>query len=121
MQKIILDTSSIVFAFSNRLDIFALVGERLDCKAVVSTGIISELKKLSLRRNKEGQSAKLALQIIKKHSVEVLKNDQKVDEFLVTAGTEMGMTVCTNDLGLKRRLRSKSIRALSLSGSGVLR
>lgn len=120
MRKIILDTSSILFAFSNKLDIFSLVEERLDSKAVVSEGIISELKRLSARRNKEGNAARLSLQIIKKHGVEVLKNDQKVDDFLVRAGTE-GMTVCTNDIGLKNRLKSKGVRPLSVSKSGVLR
>lgn len=121
MRRIILDTSSIVFAFENRLDIFALVHERLDSKPVVSSGIMSELRKLSLRRNREGNAAKLALQIIGRHDVEVVKSDRKVDDSLVQIGKEGKVLVCTNDAGLKRRLRSAGIRPLSISRSGVLR
>jgi rRNA-processing protein FCF1 len=121
MRRILLDTSSIVFAFSNKLDIFALVEERLDSRAVVSDGILAELKKLSLRRNKEGNGARLALQVMQGHKVEALKNSQKVDDFLVKAGTEGEMLVCTNDIGVKRRLKSRGIRPLSVSRSGVLR
>lgn len=121
MRRIILDTSSIVFAFSNKHDIFSLVEERLESRAVVSDGILAELKKLSLRRNKEGNGARLALQVIPRHNVEMLSSNQKVDDFLVKVGTEGEMLVCTNDIGLKRRLKSKGIRPLSISKSGVLR
>jgi rRNA-processing protein FCF1 len=120
MRKIILDTSSIVFAFSNKHDIFSLVEERLESQPVISEGIIAELKKLSLRRSKEGNGARFALQVIEKHKIETLNNNQKVDDFLVKVGME-GMSVCTNDVGLKNRLKSRGIRPLSISKSGVLR
>ena len=121
MRRVMVDTSSMVFAFSNRKDIFAIVEERLDATPTVSAGIIGELKKLSARRSKEGRAAKLALRVIKKHRIRALENSEQVDDFLVRAAVDEGFEVCTNDIGLKRRLRNMGVRALSISKSGVLR
>ncbi len=121
MRRIILDTSSIVFAFSRKKDIFALAEEKLDSRPVVSRGIVAELLKLGLRKTKEGAAARLAVRVMERHHVEMLENSQKVDDFLLRAGREGLMAVCTNDTALKQRLKKLKIKAFSVSDSGVLR
>jgi len=121
MPAILLDTSSIVFAFSNKVDLFAKVEERLDAKPLISAGVMRELQKLSKRKTKEGRAAKMALQVIENHRIVILSDNGPVDDFLVRAGTEGRIAVCTNDIGLKKRLKSKGAKPLSVSRSGVLR
>jgi len=121
MKLMLIDTSSIVFAFSNKIDIFGIVEERLDSKPVITKGVIRELRKLSSRKSKEGKAAKLALAVLEKHKVETLDDNGPVDDFIVREASEKGLGACTNDIILKGRLRSRGIRALSASRSGVLR
>jgi rRNA-processing protein FCF1 len=121
MKSILVDTSSIVFALSNNKDIFAVIEEKLEAKVVISQGIVRELQRLGSKRNKEGRAAKLAMEIMRLHDIEVLPDIEKVDDFIVKTGAAGKMAVCTNDLGLKKRLLGVGVRALSVSQKGILR
>jgi rRNA-processing protein FCF1 len=121
MKRILVDTSSIVFSFQNKKDIFIDIEERLEAKVVISLGIRRELQRLSARRNNEGRAAKLAIQVMRLHEVEVLQNAQPVDDFLVAAGADGKIEVCTNDIELKRRLLGIGLKPYSVSRKGILR
>jgi rRNA-processing protein FCF1 len=121
MHRLILDTSSIVFAASRKVDVLRSVEEQLGATAVISSGVLRELGGLSLGRTKEGRSARVALEMMKGHRVEVVKDDGEVDKWVLRAGSAPGVYVCTNDINLKRALRKKGKRPLSVSENGVLR
>jgi len=121
MRKVILDTSSIVFAFSMKANIFEAAEDQLRARIVVSSGIMRELKGIASGRTKESRAARIALEMMKRHAVDVVDDDRRADDWILDAGVAEGVYVCTNDMGLKRELRERGKRALSVSENGVLR
>lgn len=121
MHRLVLDTSSILFAMSRKVDIFGAVEEQLGAAVVISSGVLRELKGIASRRTKEGKAARLALKMLEGHKVEVVDNNGAVDRWVLGAGSAQGVYVCTNDINLKLALRRKGKRALSVSENGVLR
>jgi rRNA-processing protein FCF1 len=121
MHRLILDTSSILFAISRKVDVFSAAEEQLDAVAIVSSGVLRELKGIASGRTKESSAARIALEMIGARRVEVVKDDGKVDLWVLRAGSAPGVYVCTNDIKLKRELRARGKRALSVSENGVLR
>jgi len=120
MLKIPLDTSSIVFALQNGIDIFLAFGEQLDAIPIISNGVIRELRNLSLRRTKQGNAARLAAQLIELHRVAIASDKRSFDEWVLAPS--MGFEqVCTNDLALKKGLRIKGIKVISVSKKGILK
>ncbi|MDE1865008.1 MAG: hypothetical protein KGH77_06320, partial [Candidatus Micrarchaeota archaeon] len=65
--------------------------------------------------------AKIGLALIKKHLVTVLKGDEYVDDWIIANARRWDCIVCTNDVGLKHKLKAMGIKAVSLSRSGMLR
>ncbi len=121
MRRVILDTSSIVFAFSMKANIFEAAEDQLRARIVVSTGVMRELKGIASGRTKEGRSARVALGMMGRYVVEVEDDDRRADDWILDAGAAGDVYVCTNDMRLKRALREKGKRALSVSENGVLR
>ena len=121
MHRLILDTSSIIFAASRKVDVFRSVEEQLGAAPVVSSGVMRELNGIAMGRTKEGRSARVALEMMKCHGVEVVKDDGDVDKWVFRVGRAPSVYVCTNDINLKRALRKEGKRALSVSENGVLR
>lgn len=120
MRKIPLDTSSIVFALQNGVDIFFVFNEHLNAAPVISAGVIRELSNLSYKKTKQGKAARLALQLIQHHRIEIAKDSRSFDDWVMdhSAGFEQ---VCTNDLALKKGLRIKGIKVISVSKKGILK
>jgi rRNA-processing protein FCF1 len=121
MHRVILDTSSIVFAFSRKVDIFGRAEDQLQARIVVSAGVMRELRGLASGRTKEGRSAKVALEVMKKYRIDVDGDGRAADRWILDAGMAAGVYVCTNDIRLKRELLERGKRALSVSENGVLR
>ena len=121
MHRVILDTSSIVFAFSRKVDVFRCAEDQLQARIAVSAGVMRELRGLAAGRTKEGRSAKVALEVMKKYRIEMDPDDRVADRWILDAGMEEGVYVCTNDIRLKRELRERGKRVLSVSENGVLR
>jgi rRNA-processing protein FCF1 len=121
MHRVILDTSSIVFAFSRKADIFESAEDRLHARIVVSRGVMRELNSIALRRTKAGRAAKVALEMLKKYTVDVEDDDRQADKWILDAGMDSDIYVCTNDIRLKQELRKRGKLALSVSENGVLR
>ena len=118
MHRVMLDTSSIVFAFSRKMDIFRCAEDQLQAHIVVSAGVIRELRGLAMGKTKEGLASKVALEIMKKYKVDVDPDDRSGDRWILDAGTAEDVYVCTNDIALKRELAERGKRALSVSENG---
>ncbi len=121
MRCIIVDTSSILFGFSNHIDVFEKIGEMFpSCEIIISRGIVGELEGLGKAR-RQGAYAKVALAAIESHKLEISKSSVYVDEWIASESARRRCLVCTNDVGLKARLRKAGVSVVSLSRSGRLR
>ena len=120
MDTIIVDTSSILFALSKRIDIFERIDEQLGSKPVISKGIINELTELSKDKKAVSRNAAVALKLISSHSLIIDDNEDYPDNWILKDAKKFGK-VCTNDTKLRQALRAMSIQACSISVKGVLK
>jgi rRNA-processing protein FCF1 len=118
-----IDTSSILFGFSNKKDVFEIAARALpQYKQVISLGVLRELHGISLNKGRRGASARAALEAIKYKNVYVEDIDYSVDRwiFLKVRGTP-GSVAVTNDTDLCKKLKSNGLRCFKLSRDGELR
>jgi rRNA-processing protein FCF1 len=120
MDGIIVDTSSILFAFSNRVDIFRRVKLQLGLAPVVSEGVIRELKAKAQGGGRSRAYARLALDLIKNYGINVDKDSGYVDRWIIASSKRYG-SVCTNDTKLRRALRNSGSAVYTISRSGEFR
>lgn len=120
MEGIIVDTSSILFGLSNRIDIFSRAKEQLNLNPVISAGIIRELDLISKSKKSEHKYAKIALAMIEKHNITIEDESSYVDKWILKNAKRFG-SVCTNDMKLKKELKSRGIETYTLSRDGILR
>ncbi len=116
MEKIVLDTNFLLTVYELRLDIFEEIFRVIPSKyeIYVLSGTIKELEKLinSPLLSKK-QAAKIALELIKIKNINILKisESQLVDDTLVDLN---GYIIATIDTELKRRLKQKGTRILTI-------
>ena len=123
MKIIFIDTSSILFGFSNKRDVFESARARFPgYKQVISLGVLAELSIIAGNRGKKGECARLALQAIKYKNVYVEDIVGSVDRWIFSRslGTP-GSIAVTNDTELHRKLRSAGVACFKLSRNGILR
>jgi rRNA-processing protein FCF1 len=122
MRYIILDTSSILFAVSNRKDIFEEVRYQLpDMQAMISTGILAELKGIARSGRSNAKFAATALHQIGLYGPAMEKGYGPVDQWIVKHALHGDHYVCTNDAKLKSLLIKAGIKSFSFSRSGRIR
>lgn len=120
MDSIIVDTSSILFAFSNKIDIFKEIETQLSLKPVISQGVVNELNRMASSNKEEKKYAKVALTLIESREISTEKESGYVDRWILESAKKFG-SVCTNDIKLKRSLKEKGINVYSVSIGGKLR
>ncbi len=114
MKIILLDTSSLLYAARNRLDLLTELRRSCDfpIRPAVLEGVIDELRKLT-RRGKERRAALLALALLKARKISLIPKRWAaekttvetigVDDLLVNC-SKAGQLVLTQDKELKERL-----------------
>ncbi len=120
MGRIILDTSSILFGLSNRVDVFKGIRAKLDMAPVISKGVVKELTLISRSRKSSSKHAKVALAMINSYGIDIVDNEEYVDKWILRSARRFS-GVCTNDIKLKRELRSRGIATYSVSRDGTFR
>jgi rRNA-processing protein FCF1 len=122
MRQIILDTSSIIFGISKKIDPFkAVMDEFPGAKIVLLSGVERELSGIGSSGKRNGRYAKYALKVIGKIRLKTTASQGNVDAWILKNAEPGKHVVCTNDTVLRRRLRSKGVTVLSISTSGKLR
>ena len=123
MVFLIIDTSSIVFGFSNRKDVFEIARIRFPGYGMlISAGVLNELSKLAGNRGQKGAGAKTAIEALKYKKVDVDNNTGSVDSWIYAKSREYPHTVViTNDTELYKKLKSANINCLKLTKAGLLR
>lgn len=123
MKLLIIDTSSILFGFSNKINAFEVVKRHFPThRLIVSSGIIRELERIATNRGTKGAHAKLALSILKSKKINILIDKQLVDKWILGFAEEHhGIAVITNDSILANKLKKAGAETYKLSRSGILR
>ncbi len=122
-MHIIIDTSSIIFGFEYKKNVFDSVKEAFPSyKVLISEGIIRELTGIASGKGRKGGSAKIALEAIGHAAMETDPSGESVDAWIIAkAKGAPESIVVTNDTELYKKLKSTNIKCLKLTKSGLLK
>ena len=122
MKYLIIDSSSMLFGFSNNNNVFDIAsGEFHGITMLVSAGIVGELRSISRNKGEKGRCASIALMELRAKKIEI-DNIKGADEWIFgKARSNTGSIVITNDTELAKRLLDCGIKVLKLSRSGILK
>lgn len=123
MDYIIVDTSSIIFALSNKRDVFSAAKEQFpESRIMISKGVIRELDALGKGGGKDSRHARLAIALLSKHADITVQDDASyVDGWILSEAPRLKALVCTNDTGLRKLLKQKGVNTVTVSKGGILR
>lgn len=104
MKTVLIDTSALLHAVRNKLDLFTELPKAYNFpfRVMVAAGTMGELKKLAVR-GKEKRAALLALALLQAKKIPLIPGKGNVDNLLVEH-SQKGAVVITQDGGLKKRL-----------------
>ncbi|MGC8537596.1 MAG: DUF188 domain-containing protein [Candidatus Micrarchaeia archaeon] len=121
MLKVIVDTSSILYGFEYRKDVFDAIENRLGrYEAVISRGVLRELDKMGTNKGRKGAAARAALNALKAKNIKVDSTITYVDRWISKNAQADGAAVVTNDSGLAARLLAEGVRVFKMSKSGKI-
>ena len=103
-MKVFLDTNFLMIPVKFGVDIFSELDRVVEGKYELVTvePVISELRKISQGKGKDAKAAKVALELVKKKKIKVLKCEGSADSCLLKMSSNS--YVATLDLELKRKL-----------------
>ncbi|MFH1721894.1 MAG: PIN domain-containing protein [Candidatus Altiarchaeota archaeon] len=116
-KKVVLDTNFLLIPAQFKLDIFENLDAAIPGKKIFVTpqGVIEELKSIKLSsKGIDGIAAKVALELIAEKHVEIIPSEGEVDDFIVEYASENKACVATCDKELKKRLKNKGIKTVTL-------
>jgi len=116
MKKIILDTNFLLIPCKFKVDIFSEIKRICDFKhdVFVLDKTIDELKKIiKLQKGKNKEAAKIALLLVKNKKIRRIKTNENLDVDGILL-KQKDAIIATQDIELKRKLKKKSIRTISL-------
>ena len=117
----VLDTNFLLLPYQFKIDIFReLDGIVNGYEPVISTTIHNEIKKLSKRKGKHGMAAKFAMRIVEANEIKTIKTKVTADEWILEYCSKTGAIACTNDIKLKKALKSKKIKVIGLKSKSRL-
>lgn len=123
MKKIILDTNFLLIPIQFRLDIFAEIDRICLFKynLFIVDKTIDELKGIiAKQKGKNREAAKIALQLIKKKNLGIIKTEKgKVDD-LILDSLQKNSILATQDVLLRKRAVKKGCKAIILRSKRYL-
>jgi rRNA-processing protein FCF1 len=122
VRRVVIDTSSIIFGFSKKIDVFEKIREEFPGHEILMpSGVIGELEKIGKEKMKESVNARYALGVIGKLGLKVVPSYAYVDRWLLEKAEGIGCIVCTNDGELRKKLSAKGLKVVSVSVGGAIR
>ncbi len=123
-RPVILDTNFLMIPFQFKINILVELDYLLERSHhyVVSSKTMNELGVIAKRVGKHGSAARLALKMIESHKkqFEIVENDLPVDDWIYHYAKEKNAIVCTNDAGLRRRLRETKMKVISMKSKAKI-
>lgn len=126
MQKVVVDTNFLLAQFEYRID---LVSEfrRLASGPlilVVASGTLDEIEVLSGRAGRAASAARFVRAnfglLQKAFQVEIAASSGPVDEWIIKYAQKNSVSVATNDLPLRARLRALGVPVIAMKGKSKL-
>ena len=116
MKKIVLDTNFLLVPYQFKVSIFTQLEGLVEgpCELLLPSGVLSELKKLSKGKGKEGGAARFALKLVSAQKPREVKSSGNVDEWIFRFAKEEGAMVATNDRILRDKLKKSGVKVISL-------
>lgn len=119
-RAVVIDTNFFLIPYQFKIDILTELEHLIDVHHVfvITSRTIKELEKLAENAGKKGAGARLALKIIEanKKRIEVIDSNKPVDMWIEEYAEIHGAIVCTNDIGLKKKLKENGLKVISLRG-----
>ena len=119
MKELILDTNFLLTPIKFKVDIFDEIDRIMDTpyQLCIIDKTLDELDNIiKKQRGKEREAAKLAKKIVEKKGIHIIKTDKlkNVDQILLERAKEKSFITATQDMELKRRLKSRKIGIIIL-------
>lgn len=118
MREVVADTNFLLLPFQFKIDIFGELLHVLDepFTLVVSSKVVGELRHISRKVGKQGAAARFALKLLEARGQQVrpVESPLAVDDWVLEYAKANHAIVCTNDRGLKQRLKAERIKVIGL-------
>ncbi len=120
MKKILLDTNALMLPYQFKLDLKDELRRAVEepHEIIIPSGALLELEGIAGGKSRNGLFAKAALahwkNEIEKGNAEQVESKGKVDDWIVHKAASPDVLVCTNDSGMRKRLREKKLHAVVL-------
>ena len=107
-----LDTNFLLVPVQFKVDIF----RQLRGNDLVTLDLcVKELEKISKGKGKSAEHSKIALDLLKKRKIRIIKANKPTDSSLMNYAQQHNCAVATNDRKLIKRLKNKGIKVIRLS------
>ncbi len=118
MAEVLMDTNFLMVPYQFKVDVFTELEHLLDgpFTLVLPSKVMSELRGISKRPGRTGAAARFALKLVEARgpAVRQVGSPLPVDDWLFEYAKRNRAVVCTNDRGLKQRLKAEKLRVIGL-------
>lgn len=116
MKKIILDTNILMVPGKFKVDIFEEIDRIIndEYKLFTLDSVVDELKRLSKKKSKSANIAKLGLELLKSKNIDIIDVGKGSVDKQILDMSDKDTIVATNDTELKKRLKKKGIKTIYL-------
>ena len=123
MRKVFLDTNFVLKVIEWKVDLFGELRRVLDFKydVVILDMVKFELEKYRSLGGLKKTQGNVALLVLKKNDVRILRTEKKgYTDTVIVERAKKGDVVCTQDQGLKKRLKEKSVPVVVIKNKSYL-
>ena len=121
MKKIVLDTNFLIDCIRFKIDvneISRLIDE--EYKIFIPSSVIKELKKISERKSKDGDLAKIAIRLIEQKGFETIETKERDTDESIVRCVEKNDVVGTDDIKLRKTLKTLGNKIIYLRAKKYL-
>ena len=113
-MKILLDTNFLMIPGKFKVDVFSELHKFGRTEIFTLSLVVEELEHISKGKGKDAGNAKLALGLIKKKGIKILKAGGETDSEIERIAAEEDFIVCTQDKELIKKLKMENVQIIHL-------